>query len=82
MATNIKLSQRDNGSRKPSVADTYHVDADPDPAFLFDADPDPTFYLDVDSDPTFHFVADPDPDPAPDECETNLQQLAYWLALL
>jgi hypothetical protein len=41
MATNIKLSQYDNGSRKPSVADTYHVDADPDPAFLFDADPDP-----------------------------------------
>ncbi len=61
------------------VADPYHVDADPDPAFLFDAnpDPDPIFYLDADSDPTFHFVADPDPDPAPHESETNLQPLAY-----
>ncbi len=49
----------------------YHVDADPDPAFLFDAypDPDPTFYLDADSDPTFQFDADPDPDPAPHEFE-------------
>jgi hypothetical protein len=65
---------------KASVADPYHVDADPDPdpAFLFDAnpDPDPIFYLDADSDPTFHFVSDPDPDPAPHESETNLQ---HWL---
>ncbi len=28
-----------------SVADTHHVDADPDSTFHFDADPDPDFYL-------------------------------------
>ncbi len=66
-------------AESPVLLISTHVDADPDPAFLFDADPDPdpTFYLDADSDPTFHFDAAPDPDPAPHECETNLQPLAY-----
>jgi hypothetical protein len=39
-----------------SAADTYHVDADPNPAFYIDADPDPSFRFDAD--PTFHYDAD------------------------
>ncbi len=41
-----------------SVADTHHLDADPDldPACRFEADSDP--------DPTFHFYVDPDPYPS------------------
>jgi hypothetical protein len=38
-----------------SVADPYHVDADPDPVFRYNTDPDPETVR--------HFDADPDPDP-------------------
>jgi hypothetical protein len=50
-----------------SVADPYHFDEDPHPAFQSDADPDPTFHFDADPDPdpTFQFDADPDLDPDP-----------------
>jgi hypothetical protein len=48
-------------SQVSSVADSHHVNADPDPTFHFDADadPEPAFHSDADPDPTFQFNADP-----------------------
>jgi hypothetical protein len=40
-----------------SVADPYHIDADPD------ADLDHACHFDADPDPACHFDADPDPNP-------------------
>jgi hypothetical protein len=46
-----------------SVAEPYHLDPDPDPAFHLNADPDPTFHLvaDTNQDSTFNFDLNPNP---------------------
>jgi hypothetical protein len=54
------------------VADTRHIDADPNPSFHlkanlyhFNVDPDPFFHFKADPDLTFRFNADPVPNPDP-----------------
>ncbi len=47
------------------VADSYH----------FNEDPDPAFNLNADLDPTFHFNANPDP--APHQSDVNQRPLVY-----
>ncbi len=43
------------------IADSHHLDADPDPAFHFDADPDPTLQFDANPGPATHFSPYLDP---------------------
>ncbi len=45
-----------------SVADTHHVDADPEPSYHFDADPELSVHFDGDPDPSYHFDAGTDSD--------------------
>ncbi len=58
-----------------SVADPYHLDADPDsdPVCHSDSDPDPVCQFDAgpNPDPNFHFYADADADSDPNPSIQN-----------
>ncbi len=73
-----------------SVADTHHIDADPDHAFHFDADPDPACHFDADPDPDPTFRSDADPDPSLqinaqkvtlNKCSNRLIFYTFWLVI-